>query len=425
MDTRLLKALRIRPITLLAPELGLDLLTEDLHGAWLQDMVYGREDSTLLGHRGSYKTTTLSLAISLIMILYPQDSIIFLRKTDDDVKEVIRQVKNILQSDIMQYIARDLYGRRLDMDGNAYEITTGLNRDSHIKGASQLLGLGISSSITGKHADRIFTDDIVNVKDRASRAEREQTKAQYMELENVRNRGGRIYNSGTPWHKEDAISTLMPNVKKFDCYSTGLISPAKLQEIRSRMTPSLFAANYELKHIADGSGLFGPPAWHDGEISAIYGGMGHVDAAYGGDDYCAYTILKQTPDGYIGYGRLWRGHIDSHIREITAIHRQLRAGSIYCETNGDKGYLARDLRSAGLMVRPYAERENKYIKISTFLKRDWDRIRWIQGTDPKYIDQICDYTESAQHDDAPDSAASLLRAISAGPEYVRNAGSTL
>ena len=54
MDTRLLKALRTRPIALLAPELGLDLLTEDLHGTWLQDMVYGKDDSTLLGHRGSY-----------------------------------------------------------------------------------------------------------------------------------------------------------------------------------------------------------------------------------------------------------------------------------------------------------------------------------------------------------------------------------
>ena len=359
------------------------------------------------------------------MILYPQDSIIFLRKTDDDVKEVIRQVKNILQSDIYKYIVKDLYGRPLELDGNAYELTTVLNRDSHIKGASQLLGLGISSSITGKHADRIFTDDIVNIRDRASRAEREATKIQYMELENVRNRGGRIYNSGTPWHREDAISTLMPNVKRFDCYSTGLISPAKLQEIRSRMTPSLFAANYELKHIADGSGLFGSPAWHDGDISAIYGGVGHVDAAYGGDDFCAYTILKKVSDGYIGYGRLWRGHIEGHIREIAATHRNLRAGSIYVETNGDKGYLARDLRSAGLLVRPYAERENKYIKISTFLKRDWARIRWIQATDPEYIDQICDFTESAQHDDAPDSAASLLRAISAGPEYIRNAGSIL
>ena len=425
MDERLLKALRTRPITLLAPELGLGLLTEELHGAWLQDMVYGREDSTLLGHRGSYKTTTLSLAISLIMILYPQDSIIFLRKTDDDVKEVIRQVKNILSSDILRYIVKDLYERPLELEGNAYELTTGLNRDSHIKGASQLLGLGISSSITGKHADKIFTDDIVNVKDRASRAEREATKAQYMELENVKNRGGRIFNSGTPWHREDAISTLMPNVKRFDCYSTGLISQEKLQEIRGKMTPSLFAANYELKHIADGSGLFGSPAWHDGDISAIYGGIAHVDAAYGGDDYCAYTILRKVQDGYIGYGRLWRGHIDGHIRELTAIHRRLQAGSIHCETNGDKGYLARDLRAAGLLVRPDAERENKYIKISTFLKREWDRIRWIQGTDPEYIDQICDYTEMAQHDDAPDSAASLLRAISAGPEYVRNAGNTL
>ena len=32
-------------------------------------------------------------------------------------------------------------------------------------------------------------------------------------------------------------------------------------------------------------------------------------------------------------------------------------------------------------------------------------------TDQEYINQICDYTEDAEHDDAPDSAASCLRLL--------------
>ena len=100
----------------------------------------------------------------------------------------------------------------------------------------------------------VVTDDIVNLKDRISRAERERTKIQYMELQNIKNRSGRFINTGTPWHKEDAIS-IMPNVKRFDCYQTGLITKEQLQAIRSSMTDSLFAANYELKHIADADAM--------------------------------------------------------------------------------------------------------------------------------------------------------------------------
>jgi hypothetical protein len=35
----------------------------------------------------------------------------------------------------------------------------------------------------------------------------------------------------------------------------------------------------------------------------------------------------------------------------------------------------------------------------------------VSGTDLAYIDQILDYTEQADHDDAPDSAACVCRIL--------------
>ena len=46
---------------------GFDKL-EDLHNEWIIDMIRGTEDTTLQGHRGSYKTTCLSVALSIIII---------------------------------------------------------------------------------------------------------------------------------------------------------------------------------------------------------------------------------------------------------------------------------------------------------------------------------------------------------------------
>lgn len=381
----------------------------ELHNHWLKSFLFATEDQTLLAHRGSYKTTDLAVAISLLMVLFPNKTIIFLRKTDTDVIEIITQVAKILTSAEFMQLVWTLYNVKLKLTKfNTTEIDTNLKTSA--RGTSQLLGMGIGASLTGKHADIVITDDIVNIKDRTSKAERERTKLQYQELQNVKNRGGRFINTGTPWHKDDAI-TMMPNVQRFDCYQTGLITKEQLKHLQQSMSPSLFAANYELKHIADEDSLFDTPQYTD-DAKLIYNGIAHIDAAYGGSDSTAFTIFKEQPDGTIvGYGRKWQKHVDECLPEIFAIHKDLRAGTFHVENNGDKGYLAKDLKKAGKHAKEYHEKANKFIKISSYLRKYWPNIIWIDSTDPEYMAEILDYTENATHDDCPDSAASLTRII--------------
>lgn len=387
-----------------------DLTT--LHNEWLRSFLYADADQTLLAHRGSYKTTDLSLFLAIHTVIKPNENVMFFRKTDDDVTEVLTQSQKILKSGAMQSVVRDLYGTELELiKENNSEIHTNLCTST--KGVSQVVGLGIGTSITGKHADIVVTDDIVNLKDRISKAERERTKIQYMELQNICNRGGRFINTGTPWHKEDAIS-IMPNVRKYDCYSTGLIKRDKLEELRQSMSDSLFAANYELKHIADKDAMFKEPKFTN-EKELIYNGVAHIDAAYDGADGTAYTIFHKIPDDrIIGFGKRWDKHVDDCLSEIGVYHKMFRAGSISCEKNADKGYLAKELRGLGYSVNPYDESMNKFVKISTYLRSNWKNIVWLEDTDPEYINEILDYSEHAEHDDSPDSAASLLRKMSKG-----------
>jgi len=381
----------------------------DIHNEWLKSFLFAVDDQTLLAHRGSFKTTTLAIAIAFLMILFPNKNIIFLRKTDTDVVEIILQVAKILTSKYFRTLIYILYGTEFVFSKETTtEIDTNLKTSS--RGTSQLLGMGIGASLTGKHADIVITDDIVNIKDRVSRAERERTKLQYQELQNVKNRGGRFINTGTPWHKEDAIG-MMPNVRRFDCYQTGLIDNEQRKALQQAMTPSLFAANYELKHIADEDSMFNAPTYTD-NTSLIFNGVAHIDAAYGGEDSTAFTIFKEQKDGsIIGYGEKWQKHVDDCLPEIFKKHQFYKAGTIHVETNGDKGYLAKNLRDRGQFVSDYHESMNKFIKISTYLRKYWHQIIWIDDTDPEYIAEILDYTENAEHDDSPDSAASLIRQI--------------
>lgn len=399
--------LRDKPVKY-AHLLGFNLLT-DIHNDWIREMVLGKEDYTLEAHRGSYKTTCVSLAIAETMLLLPSLRTLFMRKTDDDVKEIINQVRKIMESPQTQVFANAIYGVNLKLIvSNATELSTNLIVDA--KGTSQTVAISANSNLTGRHFDRIFDDDIINVKDRISRAEREHTKMVYQELRNVLNRGGKMVNTLTPWHKDDA-SSLMAKPHLYTWKDTGLITEAQIADIRDSMSPSLFAANYELRHIASEDVIF-ENAQTGADISNVTNAnFCHIDAAYGGEDYTAFSIVKKHGGKYYVYGRMWHKAVDECMEEIIADRQRLLAGKIYCETNADKGYLAKALREKGERVVTYAETMNKYIKIVTHLKADWKDVVFCKGTDDEYIEQILDYNEYAEHDDAPDSLACMIRIL--------------
>lgn len=389
--------------------LGYKDLTE-LHNDWLKDWLYSSKDSTTQAHRGSYKTTDLAVFLAVNALVHPRENVIFLRKTDTDVTEVIRLVVKIMKSGAYIEMCKALYGIPAKvLKDTASEIHTNLYKGKG--GASQIVGMGINGSLTGKHADVIVTDDIINIKDRISKAERDHTKLIYQELQNVLNRGGRIINTGTPWHKDDAFS-LMPNIKKYDCYTTGLMTEEQIMHLRNSMSPSLFSANYELKHIADEDALFTNAQFTK---DLPMDGIAHIDAGYGGEDATALTILCIKDGNFIVYGKKYQKHVDDCLADILRLKAKYRAGTTWCEKNADKGYLAKELKNHGDLAQTYHERMNKHIKISTYLKENWGKVYFTEDTDPEYIAEVLDYNEHAPHDDCPDSLASAIRQMGKKP----------
>ena len=119
-------ALIADPIAL-GKALGYKDFRRGLHDVWIRDMILGTEDTTLQAHRGSYKTTCLAQSIACMMILYRTKNIMFLRKTDTDVVEVLKNVARILKSDVFRDIYRALVGEELlivketSTDGNGFQ----------------------------------------------------------------------------------------------------------------------------------------------------------------------------------------------------------------------------------------------------------------------------------------------------------------
>lgn len=390
-----------------------------LHHKWIKKMLMNKGTYVLKAHRGAFKSSCIVIFIALKMVLCPNETMIFVRKTDDDVKEIVEKVKTILQTPVFQELVRVLYNKKLEFKkATAFEVDTNLRTE--MGGAGQLLAIGLKGSLTGKHADGIIVDDICNTKDRESRSERELTKRVWYELNsNIKNPTGWVLSTGTTWHPDDVFS-VMPPAEIYTCYDTGLLTDEQIQVIKDNMPPALFAANYELRFVASDDCMFTTPNmvdekdYYDEENKVTYldmisHGLCHVDAGYGGGDYTAFTIMKKIPDkeDYLVIGKCWRRHVNDCIAEIESLIKKYKCGTLYLENNGDKGYLAREFKYRGIRVASYHERLNKHTKICTYAYRIWKKLKWLKQTDENYIGQVLDYTEMAEHDDCIDSLASL------------------
>lgn len=391
----------------------------ELHAKWIQNFWKARRTTYVLkAHRNSYKSSCLTLFIALLVVFRPNENVIFLRKTDNDVKEIVAKVSKILQSDVFQALSQIMWGHGFRLVKNtAFEINTSLSQmNKNNTNVSQLLGIGLKGSLTGKHCDWLIVDDIINRLDRDSAAEREFTKKVWQELQNVKKPDGRSIAIGTSWHVSDAFS-LMPKADIYTCYETGILTNEQIEEKKKAMTPALFAANYELKFIADEDAIFtNYQILYDKDIGygltgedLIKDGICHLDAGYFGSDTTAFTIMRKLEDGrYIVFGKMWKRHVQACMGDILKLKEKYRAGSLYLETNSDKGYLAKEFRSQGVRCLTYHESKNKFRKITDVLLPIWDKIYFIEATDENYINQIMDYSENADHDDCPDSLASII-----------------
>lgn len=138
-------------------------------------------------------------------------------------------------------------------------------------------------------------------------------------------------------------------------------------------------------------------------------GIAHIDAAYGGADFTAFTCGRRVGDAMVLYGRLWPAHVDTVLGECLDEARRLMCGPVFCELNADKGFLVKEIEARGGSARGYREFENKHLKISNYLRKWWRNVRFLEGTDKAYVAQIMSYCQGRGHDDAADSAVCVCR----------------
>ena len=406
----------IRYPHILGHHLGYGLLSE-IHSKWIWDCWVRDADYALQAHRNSYKTTSVLVvgAIWYLLFINPNERILFLRKSWEEAAGIVKEIKLQYESTELQCLYFDLY-KIENIKGDTWrDSALSLVTKKQITKEPNISCLGVGGSLTGAHYTKIFADDIITIKDRVSKAERKKTEMFIKELTNIATVDGCTVHTGTPWHPEDGWK----NIKKPAKYPVGSIdikgfTQEKLKEYKSQLGTSLYSCNYDLVHIADEDRLFGEPQyakWPEKfKLVASW-----LDPGYEGSATTALSMIGVTIDNVpFVRGWVWPKHVIDCYSEIVYYCNKYFGGSLYVETNADKGFSKRDLNNLYPIVIGRNETANKHIKIVSFVKHNWSKLLFADDCQPEYINQILDYTEDADLKDAPDSLASLIRELNIG-----------
>lgn len=405
--------------------LGYEDLTEK-HGEWIKEVWTAKKDVWKLAHRGSFKTTSISIVGPIwYHIFQPEDSILLTRKTFSNacdtldemaghyrggrVREIYRKIRNIPYFKLKQ----DKRGRVV------LPTKTKPTKEGSVDCA------GIDASVTGSHYPRQLNDDINTIKDKVSKAEREKTRLYYEEQKNLRNPGGTIAVVGTMWHKEDINHIKTGNTwrerKELSKHPIGTLNiggftPDYMRQLQTEMTAAMYACNYDLRIISDQDRKFSDPKyvkWPE-QVETT----GWLDPAYEGECTTALTLIGSWRREWYAVGFVWNKDATKMGKEIADYLKMWKCGTCYVDSVGDKGYAAKELGEYHPAVTAKSkEPENKHIKIVTHAVANWHRLNWADNEScpdieyQEYMAQVLDYQENEKPNDAPDSLASLCREL--------------
>jgi hypothetical protein len=139
----------------------------------------------------------------------------------------------------------------------------------------------------------------------------------------------------------------------------------------------------------------------------------YIDPAFGGTNNTAISIVGKVADGWQARGCSWRDDIFNLKTEIVEMAKRYRVGSIYIETNGDKGASLREIKSIWHSCHGINERENKHIRIIQNVYHNWGQIylptRMDKEEERKWVSNLLAYEELVEPDDEADSLAGAMR----------------
>lgn len=396
-----------------------------IHSDWIKRCWGSQKDENELAHRGSFKTTSITVLGSIWYHYFkPNDCALLSRKTVtnacDTLDEIIGHYKGAKIREL--YLkTRGIENFKLRTSRRGKIVLPTKERDTK---EGSIDCAGVDSPVTGQHYAKQINDDLSTRKDRLSGAARIETRSYREEQENLRNPGGTIIEVGTMWHGEDVFHIKKKGkwVERAGLHKSPIgkikvpgFTPEHIKHLQLTLTPAMYAAQYMLQIISDEDRKFSEPRYLDEWPEAVEM-QGYLDPAYGGDCTTALTLIGYWRYKWYAVGFVWDKDATKMGKEIAEVLKKWKCGTCFVESNKDEGYAAEKLSNHHAAVTPTKESENKHTKIVTYAVAAWPYLNWCKlesgGEEYEaYMSQVLDYRENEKPNDAPDSLAALCREL--------------
>lgn len=407
-------------IVVFANFLGYDKITK-MHNDWFKYLFLNKKELVILqAHRNSYKTTLIIIAIALFLLANPKMTILIVRKTEELAIQLVFEIQKIIKSEEYRFLMKNLH----NINYNEIKETQNKIDFGFCTREPNVLSASIGKNLTGLHFDMIICDDIVTEKDRYSKKERETTKKFFWELKNILKKESvfkKIVLIGTPWSSDDLFAELEKkefDILKYDIYRTNIFNQKEILELRNLMPISLFACNYELKHISSEENYFNNLKIENIDFNGKKCYM-HIDTAFTGEDYTAITLCFIENNKFFVRGFCKKINAFDLIDYFINLINNYNVLRVYIESNSDQGGIARELRKKAMInIISYKEKVNKHLKILENIKKNFNKIILDINSDKEYLEQILNYSDFVKNDDAPDSLASIIKFLNTDSKKV-------
>jgi len=165
-------------------------------------------ESMHLAFRGCGKTSSLSIPYAIGRLLQDPELRIFIgSRTTHYAKAILKEIKGHLESERLV----EIFGEQRSED-KWEETEANVRGKKRVTKEASLTALGAESSVTGRHADILIIDDLVDEENARTKSQRERIKTFYYKtLDPCLEPGGERKIIGTRYHPHDLYGWLMAN----------------------------------------------------------------------------------------------------------------------------------------------------------------------------------------------------------------------
>ncbi len=373
----------------------------------MAEFVQGSGPRLVLGSRGYGKTDYAVICAPAWQILHnPQDTYLILTKEKARGTEIISEIARILTEEGVSLAKSS--SLRLVLAGHT-------GKDPNVA----VLPLR-SKSFRGRHPKHIICDDLITPDD-VSKAERDKVEAVRAELMKLTEN---VCFIGQPAHAKDVYAKLrkLPGVKKLEVpYGSIPQLDVNLDAQRAAgISEESIQASYFLQ-IGEAERMpFSGVEYVDFFPSGT--STGFIDPSHEGVDYTAMAIGAMNFDRFIVAGFAWPKAWDDCLEDILSVIKAYRVACFAFETNGLGKHPVILLRRMGARVDEWKSTENKhgrilnaatgkqFIKLAQYLPPELQTPAFRQAQQT-FNNMVLDYEYKAEHDDAPDALANLMKYV--------------